>query len=283
MASTLKIREQVKKRQEKKETLIDEMAKPQENINTVQVDSAIKRAKTEVEHLVKQLDGKNIPASTARNIRKQLDDMVNWSRDAHSEAVEVLMENLHKKFRTTFKNSLEASASSTGNGSYLESMRKLNRGFEVVDNLRESGMPKTKRNIESWVSRYEGKNSVNKHKALQLFDEFYGTNYAQKMKAIAKGHQLGIDDLTGAPSNVNLLTTGKSRSALGKLGPKRAGELIKPIETLTDALATPNLGAILTGNAPSLPEVRGNTPTNKTLNFGTDLLMGGPLRKFYEE
>ena len=221
-----------------------------DNITMFQEGGAIATANEQLEFLAKQIDGKMINPKTLRDLRIKMDKYIDWDKEGMDQAHEIILKDLLYNGRTAIKEGLESSAMSVGDLAYVNSMRKLEEGFKVREGVTDI-MPKKHKGIEAWVGNSEGLNKTAQHEALDAYDDFFGTDFSQKSKAVANAKILQVNPATGMPSNAHLWQTGGKSTLSNLVSPSSAGGIIKTAESVSDVLSRPNIGASLNRNTPT--------------------------------
>lgn len=221
-----------------------------DNITMFQEGGAISTANEQLEFLAKQIDGKMISPKALRDLRIKMDKYIDWDKEGMDQAHEIILKDLLYNGRNAIKEGLEESAMSIGDLSYVNSMRKLEEGFKVREGVADI-MPKKHKGIEAWVGNSEGLNKTAQHEALDAYDDFFGTNFSQKSKAVANAKTLQVNPITGIPSNAHLWQTGGKSTLSNLVSPSSAGGIIKTAESVGDVLSRPNIGASLNRNTPT--------------------------------
>jgi hypothetical protein len=283
--------------------LTSELNKGPENVTMFQEGGAINTANDQIDVLAKQIEGKQVPAETMRNLRMKMDQYIDWDKDGLDKAHEVILGNTLYSGRNAIRNSLIEGAEASGNPQYITAMEDLAKGFEITDRLNDV-MPRKAKGAESFISNIEGVNKTEVQEALKDYDSYFGTNFGTKAEAVANAKKLNVD-AEGIPSTESLVTTGQGEGSFFKIpvisdmiprikdmGAKSAGEWIPTARATADALQTPNLGAMLMTHSPTIGETQGiiNESANLIRDRGMvgagsnmlgNLLLGGQSQEDY--
>jgi len=179
--------------------------------------------------------GGRISAEDLFDLRKMLDESVNFSAVDGTQGMNKAVAKGYEKARGVIKTQLETLADESGNAQYSKAMKSMSEKFAVRDRVARilsKNKDVAEAKAEGAVSRLHGKNKAKDIETIRKFDEITGSDIAGRSYKAKLGSQIGAEE-TGLPMFSDV-ATGKSVLGFTPIGsPKTQANVIYP---LADAL-----------------------------------------------
>ena len=175
-------------------------------------------------------DGK-ISASGLYDLRKMLDESINFGQIGGNQPMSKALEKGYKQARTQIKNELENLAEANGMPEYKKVMESLSNKLDIRNKVTRSlskNIDVADEKAERVVSSLYGKGKSKKQEIFREFDKITGGDVADKAYKAKLGAQLGIEE-EGLPVFSDVSTGKGVLNLTGLASPKAQANVVYPV------------------------------------------------------
>ena len=175
-------------------------------------------------------DGK-ISASGLYDLRKMLDESINFGQIGGNQPMSKALEKGYKQARTQIKNELENLAEASGMPEYKKAMESLSNKLDIRNKVTRSlskNVDVADEKAERVVSSLYGKGKSKKQEIFKEFDKITGGDVADKAYKAKLGAQLGVEE-EGLPVFSDVSTGKGILNLTGLASPKAQANVVYPV------------------------------------------------------
>ena len=195
----------------------------------IKVNKEIDDAITSI--LDQMTDNGKISASGLYDLRKMLDESINFGQIGGNQPMSKALEKGYKQARTQIKTELENLAEASGMPEYKKAMESLSNKLDIRNKVTRSlskNVDVADEKAERVVSSLYGKGKSKKQEIFKEFDKITGGDVADKAYKAKLGAQLGIEE-EGLPVFSDVSTGKGILNLTGLASPKAQANIVYPV------------------------------------------------------
>jgi hypothetical protein len=200
------------------------------------LDPVAQKANKEIDNAVSSFieqipESGKISASELYDLRKMLDNSINFGKMNEKDKIGKLLEKGYKNARNTIKNQLEEAADANGFPEYKEKMKTLSNKLNVRNKVSRwlgSTEDVADERAEGVVSNLFGKNKTERQSTMKEFDRITNSDIADKAYKSKLGAQIGIEE-EGLPLFSDISTGKGLANITGLPSPKLQANVVYPV------------------------------------------------------